>query len=311
MKFVTLTSPVHSTAPPTKKRTMTPSAAFTALSPSWSGQTATTSSSHVCGATQSCCGRPHSPLVPCSFTPGPPSSRRAFGGRPLPRAPRPVHATVRAVLQTNRPWQRGLGVGSKAAQGAQCLASLLAENLAFVEGHERIHGADRLLATRAALKDGQAPKVAIVACADSRVAPELLFRAALGELFVMRVAGNTTGGDQVLGSLQYAVDVLGVQLVLVLGHTKCGAVAAACAGAKLEPTALRDHVESIKTDVKGLDDVDEAVRKNVSVNVLSFEGDLRRRGVKDAPLVQGAVYDIETGAVSLVENVVAGNGWLQ
>lgn len=195
------------------------------------------------------------------------------------------------------------------------LTGLLRENGEFVAGHER--AASDVVATRASLKDQQAPKVAVVACADSRVAPELLFRAGLGDLFVMRVAGNTTAGAQVLGSLQYAVDVLGVELVMILGHTKCGAVAAACAEADLEAVALRDHVGAIKQEIDLLggcgieDNIDQAVKRNVSANVLYFEGDLRRRAVKNAPLVQGAIYDIDTGAVSLVENDITGAGWLQ
>lgn len=74
---------------------------------------------------------------------------------------------------------------------------------------------------------GQAPPVAILGCADSRVPPELVFDADAGEIFTVRVAGNVVDPD-VLASLEYACKHLGTKLVIVLGHTKCGAVAAAC-----------------------------------------------------------------------------------
>ncbi len=76
---------------------------------------------------------------------------------------------------------------------------------------------------RAALAQGQAPFAAVLGCADSRVAPELAFDQAPGDLFVVRVAGNFVTPDG-LGSLEFGAAVLGTKLILVLGHTSCGAV---------------------------------------------------------------------------------------
>eukprot|EP00171_Calliarthron_tuberculosum_P014723 IDg14723t1 len=141
------------------------------------------------------------------------------------------------------------------------------ENRAYVAGRAKKH--DDVPRERARLAaEGQAPVAAVIACADSRVAPEILFRATLGELFVIRAAGNTPWGPEVVGSLEYAVEHLHVPLVLVLGHTKCGAVGAACSGGDPLPGALGAHIAAIKRalDKDGAGpprDVDCAVRRNV------------------------------------------------
>src|SRR5438105_3479472 len=85
---------------------------------------------------------------------------------------------------------------------------------------------------RAELAAGQHPFAVVLTCADSRVAPELVFDAGLGELFVLRVAGNIAD-PAVVGSIEYAVEHLHTPLIVVLGHESCGAVAAALDGAKL------------------------------------------------------------------------------
>ena len=86
---------------------------------------------------------------------------------------------------------------------------------------------------RAELTQGQRPFAVILTCADSRVAPELIFDEGLGELFVLRVAGNVSNPD-IIGSIEYAVAALKTPLVVVLGHSNCGAVAAAVEGKHLE-----------------------------------------------------------------------------
>jgi carbonic anhydrase len=107
------------------------------------------------------------------------------------------------------------------------LEKLLEGNQRFIEGkllHPR-----RTPKDFAALAEGQAPLAVIVACADSRVTPELIFDQGIGDLFVVRVAGNIVSGagPTVKGSIEYAVAELGVRLVMVLGHTACGACKAA------------------------------------------------------------------------------------
>jgi len=86
-----------------------------------------------------------------------------------------------------------------------------------------VRSADRSLLTKLAT-DGQSPGVAVLTCSDSRVIPEKVFDLSLGEAFVVRVPGNCVSGRSILGSIEYAVSQLGVQAVIILGHTDCGAV---------------------------------------------------------------------------------------
>lgn len=194
------------------------------------------------------------------------------------------------------------------SKGEAVLRSLLAQNAAFIRGEERHF--PHTTSTRSQLAEtGQAPAAAVLACADSRVPPELIFRAGLGELFVVRTAGNTARGDEALGSIDYAVDHLGVSLVIVLGHTHCGAVGAAVGGGDPLPGALGRHIDGI---CKGLEahgglghGVEEAVECNVRNNVDALREDVdgsvavaeRERKL----LVVGAVYDITSGAVRVLE----------
>lgn len=149
---------------------------------------------------------------------------------------------------------------------------------------------------------GQKPVAAVIACADSRVAPEIVFGAGLGRLFVIRNAGNVVWGDPVVGSLEYAVSHLGVCLVTVLGHSKCGAVGAAVGGMGGEGP-LSCHVQKIAEGLKGVEDVREGVEKNVKNGVerlvqgKTAVGHLAKEG---KILVMGALYDIESGKVSEV-----------
>ena len=107
------------------------------------------------------------------------------------------------------------------------LARLLEGNKRFVSG-QLVHPG-RKPEDFAALAEGQAPVAIIVGCADSRVAPELVFDQGVGDLFVVRVAGNIVSGagPTVKGSIEFAVAVLGARLIMVLGHSQCGAVKAA------------------------------------------------------------------------------------
>ncbi len=109
----------------------------------------------------------------------------------------------------------------------KAFAKLKEGNLRFTKG-KAIHP-DQSSATRIALAGGQKPFAVIVTCSDSRLSPEIIFDQGLGDLFVIRVAGNTVD-DVALGSIEYAVEHLGSQLVVVMGHDKCGAVKAAVEG---------------------------------------------------------------------------------
>jgi carbonic anhydrase len=162
----------------------------------------------------------------------------------------------------------------------------------------------------ATLADGQAPLAAIVACADSRVAPELIFDQEIGDLFVVRVAGNVVSGAgaSIKGSIEFAVAELGVRLVIVLGHSQCGAVKAAIKHIDAEdalPGAIGDIVDFIKPAVtaakgKAGDKLENVIRANVERGVEKLKGldpilagPVKKGDVK----VVGGSYDLSTGKV--------------
>lgn len=159
---------------------------------------------------------------------------------------------------------------------------------------------------RVSLGKGQAPFAAVLACADSRVPPEILFDQGLGDLFVVRVAGNIIN-DQLLGSLEYAAAHLNTPLVVVLGHTSCGAIGAVANGAELEghiaslAPAIQPAVDKVR-DQEG-DLTDNAAREVARMtaeelrNSQPIMADLVKQGkIKIVP----AFYDLESGEVSLL-----------
>lgn len=197
---------------------------------------------------------------------------------------------------------------SRPSDGAAAiLSTLLRENKSYAQGYS-LWGATISPSLRGRLnRDGQTPVAAIIACADSRVSPELLFRAKLGDLFVIRTAGNTPWGPEVAGSTEYAVDHLNVPLVIVLGHTGCGAVKAACSGGDPLPGMLGTHITAIakKLHEHKASDADP-VLSNVIAGVDTLRhgdsADCIRAAEKRGVVVVGAVYDMGTGIVSVVEN---------
>jgi carbonic anhydrase len=166
----------------------------------------------------------------------------------------------------------------------------------------------------APLAEGQAPHTIVVGCADSRVSPEVVFDQGVGELFVVRVAGNvvTGAGPFIKGSVEFAVAELGARLIVVLGHTACGAVKAAVAHIDANdtlPGAIRDLVEVIRpaaAAVRGKpgDTVENATRANVEMGVERLKGldPIVAPLVKSGELkVVGAVYELRTGEVKWLE----------
>ena len=150
---------------------------------------------------------------------------------------------------------------------------------------------------------GQQPHAVILTCSDSRLPPELIFDKGLGDLFVIRVAGNVAG-DSELGSIEYAAEHLNVPLVIVMGHKRCGAVQAAAGGG--DPgghiSSLVKQIQPAVQKAKGMagDLVDNAVHTNVDLVVrnLRNSGPILRELVESGRLkVLGAYYDIDSGKV--------------
>jgi carbonic anhydrase len=193
----------------------------------------------------------------------------------------------------------------------EALRELLAGNERFAKG--RPSHSRRMPNDFSALAEGQFPAAVIVGCADSRVAPEILFDVGLGDLFVVRVAGNVVGGagPVVKGSIEYAVAELNVRLIMVLGHTGCGAVKAAIKHIDAKdalPGAINDLVELIKPAVvkskaAAGDPLDNAIRANVAIGVERLKGlqPIMAGPVNEGKVkVVGAIYDLRSGKVTMV-----------
>jgi carbonic anhydrase len=160
---------------------------------------------------------------------------------------------------------------------------------------------------RAALADGQEPFAIILGCSDSRVPAEIVFDQGLGDLFVIRVAGNIVAPSQV-GSVEFAAERFHTRLVVVLGHSQCGAVTATLEEMRRPATGqsqnLRSIVNRIRPAVEGLTDIRQAVRANVraSANHLRhgsavLENLLLTNGLR----IVGAEYSLETGVVDFFD----------
>lgn len=206
-----------------------------------------------------------------------------------------------------------VGPGKTKLSAEQALTRLREGNARFVRDDKEV--ADISTKRRLELAKGQGPFAALIGCADSRVGPEHLFGAGLGELFIVRTAGNYVD-DAGFGSIAYAVAELGVPLIVVMGHERCGAVAAAAAVVDQNvqlPVSLSRMVEPILPAVisaraslkAGENLVDAAIRANVRrvTGKLRYHSDpiigepVRVKKV----MVVGAYYDLETGAVDFFD----------
>lgn len=144
-------------------------------------------------------------------------------------------------------------------------------------------------------KEGQHPYAIVICCSDSRVIPEQIFSASIGDIFVIRVAGNVLDNHQ-LGSIEYAAAHLGCKLIIMLGHTGCGAVSAALSGHSdgYISYITEDILEAAGTEK----DPDKACRLNVLHGVNTIRREFSQHPeIMDAE-VRGAIYDIESGRVS-------------
>jgi carbonic anhydrase len=192
---------------------------------------------------------------------------------------------------------------AKTSSAEAIWADLLEGNQRFVSGKTKTVD---VVPLRQSLVKGQQPKVVVLACSDSRVAPEILFDKSLGDLFVVRSAGNIADAIGV-GSIEYAVEHLGSSVLVVLGHEKCGAVTAACSGDKMPTTNLQAIVDKISpavTRAKAHAKADELVEAAILENVQQSAKDVMASSavlqhfLHDGKLtVFEAVYSLESGKV--------------
>lgn len=184
------------------------------------------------------------------------------------------------------------------------------------EGNERfVHSkqADRNLLTQVSeTTSGQYPFATILGCIDSRVSAELIFDQGVGDIFSARVAGNIVNED-ILGSMEFACKLAGTKIIVVLGHTSCGAVKGACDDAKMgnltellskiKPAvnAVSEPASSDERNSKNIDFVNAVAEKNVHLtmdNIRTMSPVLKEMEDNGEILIVGGMYDISNGKVS-------------
>jgi carbonic anhydrase len=152
---------------------------------------------------------------------------------------------------------------------------------------------------REVLREGQKPFAVIITCADSRVVPEIYFDQKLGDIFVIRNAGNITD-TTVLGSVEYAVKHLKAPLVVVVGHSHCGAVTGAFSGGGEYSENLSAIINAISPVIKNCGNLDEAIRANTQHVVETIQ---KNTVIKElGTTVMGAYYNIESGEVAFLRS---------
>lgn len=196
------------------------------------------------------------------------------------------------------------------ASADEALQRLIDGNLRFA--HETPRHPHESADWRQSVEDAQHPFAVVLGCSDSRVPPELIFDQGLGDLFVVRVAGNVVDTD-VTASVEYAIDHLDTHLIVVMGHTHCGAVTATLdhlndpEGEPAEVVELLYRIEpatmSIDKTLPREEQIELAVRHNVEAAVrrLSRVPDLRRSLSEGKAKIVGAMYDMHTGEVRFLD----------
>ncbi|MGH9523638.1 MAG: carbonic anhydrase [Terriglobales bacterium] len=183
----------------------------------------------------------------------------------------------------------------------QIWTELMQGNARFVAGKLR---ARDVVKERAAIAHSPRPKALVLCCADPRVDPDIIFDTRLGDLFVLRVAGNTADKKN-LGSMEFAITDMDVPLAVVLGHMYCGAVKIACSGQKVDSPYLKAVIERLRPAVEKASGAgDERLRfverenaRLVAHEVVAHEAALHERIQSRRLAVIPAYYNVETGVV--------------
>ena len=204
------------------------------------------------------------------------------------------------------------GPSTSVENGDQALNKLMEGNKRYINAPESVH-ARRTEERRIDVAERQNPFAVILACADSRVAPEVIFDQGIGDIFVVRVAGNIVNPTNygVLGSIEYGVLVLGAPLIMVLGHSNCGAVAGAIEALQKGtqfPGSINNIVTTIKPAVEAVkgqpgDLLHNSILSNVRMGVNKLNGSVPVIAdmVKEGKVkIVGANYDLKTGEVKIV-----------
>lgn len=236
--------------------------------------------------------------------------RRALAGAEPARQEPAAEKKPPDSAQAPTPQRQEVPQASVAAEPTDPLERLLAGNLRFAEGRPR--RPNQALERRAEVAQTQAPFAVVITCSDSRVVPELIFDVGLGDLFVIRSAGNTLSG-QAEACVGYAVERFGPSLVLVLGHSRCSAVRAAVEGA-VDHSYLRTLVAAIRPAVDMAmrhpgNLLDNAVRCNTfrtARRLRAYCDTLDLQRLTEELRVVPAFYDLDSGRVTIVEEMDEG-----
>ena len=188
------------------------------------------------------------------------------------------------------------------------------------EGNERFQNRKReernLIEQVKDTSEGQYPFATVLSCIDSRVSAELIFDQGIGDIFSIRIAGNFVNTD-ILGSMEFACKLAGTRLIVVLGHTSCGAVKGACDDAKLGNLTsmlakIKPAVDSttLPTDINirnssNISFVNDVAVKNVELNIQNIlnSSEVISEMVNNGEVkIIGAIYDVSTGAVNFLNN---------
>lgn len=186
---------------------------------------------------------------------------------------------------------------------AEALERLKEGNIRFLEGSvDKIDLRSQVKVTAG----GQFPFAAVLGCVDSRAAAEHIFDLGIGDIFNVRIAGNIVNED-ILGSLEFACHVSGAKLILVLGHTSCGAVSSACKKVELgNITSMLSKIEPAVLSIENpLSHVDMVAERNVQVSTANIReqspilAEMEKNGEL---LIQGGMYDVNTGRVDFLDS---------
>lgn len=193
---------------------------------------------------------------------------------------------------------------------AQALNDLKAGNLRFVQAESK-HNSLSIQQKQKAHATGQKPFAIILGCSDSRVPAEIVFDQGVGDLFVIRVAGNVVAPSQI-GSIEYAVEMFDTALVVVLGHSHCGAVEATLQAIESPDSIRSQNIQSIVKRIRpaiaplnlSVNDTQTAVNANIAHSVAQLENhsDIIEKHIKAGTLqIVGACYDLATGVINFTD----------
>ena len=222
---------------------------------------------------------------------------------PLAETAPPAPAPVRTVLDAT---------AQQALTPEQVLTELKAGNQRFVYGN--ITHRDYMAQAEATAAGGQFPKATILGCVDSRVPPEIIFDQGIGDVFVGRVAGNVEDVNLV-GSMEFATKVAGSKVILILGHTACGAIKGAADGVELgnltellndfdEPIARASGATGVEPSSSNQEFLDLAIKENVRqtiADILEQSAVISEMVANGELLLVGGVYDLATGRVDWLD----------